>query len=375
MMKIKDFLTEKWMNDYERQARYNLTDTSCDALSMEDLLAFQPDALVNLPLDYGWITGDPALRQEILSLYSDGNPQTLTMTCGALQANEVAMAMLLEQGDHVVTFTPSYQQFSEFPRWLGCKVSEVPYDPQDWSLDFEKVKAALTKETKLIVFANPSNPTGTWLDGDQLEKLVSIAKEQRTQTGQPLWILCDEVYRDPLEKKQPAISDCYEYGVSTGSFSKLFGLAGLRLGWVKANPKLIQDIDTFRDYTMISAGPLVERLGTIALQHKEQILAKTRKTIAGNLAVIQEWLNKTPYFSCVLPSHGTVAFLKIPEGVSSEKFAKDLLAQTGIFFVPGSCFGLEGYVRLGLGKTHEDLAGVLEKLDVWTKDWLAQARN
>lgn len=374
-MKIKDFLTEKWMNDYERQARYNLTDTSCDALSMEDLLAFQPDALANLPLDYGWITGDPALRQEILSLYSNTNPATLTMTCGALQANEMAMAMLLHPEDHVISFTPSYQQFAEFPQWFGCSVSVVPYQIQDWSLDFEKVKAALKENTKLIVFANPSNPTGTWLDARQIAKLVAIAKDHSAKTGKPLWILCDEVYRDPLDEKQPAISDCYEYGISTGSFSKLFGLAGLRLGWVKANPKLIQEIDTFRDYSIISAGPLAEKLGLIALQHKEQILEKTHQTVAQNLAVIQDWLKKTPYFSCVLPSHGTVAFLKIPEGISSEAFAKDLLAQTGIFFVPGSCFGLEGYVRLGLGKTHADLAGVLDKLDAWTENWLAQMKS
>ena len=370
-MKLKDFLTEKWMNNYEREARYNLTDTSCDALSMNDLLACQPDALADLPLDYGWITGDPALRQEILSLYSSQDEDTLTTTCGALQGNEMVMAMLLGDQDHVITFTPGYQQFADFPRWLGCDVSEIELCEEDWSLDLETLKAALKSNTGLIVFANPSNPTGTWLNKEQLNTLAAIAREHTKTTGQPLWILCDEVYRDPMDENQPAISDVYEYGVSTGSFSKLLGLAGLRLGWIKGNADLIDKINTFRDYTIISAGPLSERLGAIALQNKEQILDHTHKTVADNLEVLRKWLKQTPYFSCVLPDHGTVAFLKIPEGISSERFAKDLLEQTGIFFVPGSCFHKEGYVRLGLGKTHEDLAVVLEKLDAWTQNWLA----
>lgn len=369
-MEIKDFLTEKWMNDYERAARFNLTDTSCDALSVADLLALQPDALDNLALDYGWISGDPALRQEILSLYSSQDEDTLTTTCGALQGNEMVMAMLLGNGDHVITFTPGYQQFAEFPRWLGCDVNEIELCEEDWSLDLAALKAALKSNTRLIVFANPSNPTGTWLDEKQLAKLIDLARDQNQKTGQPLWILCDEVYRDPTDKKQPAISDLYEYGVSSGSFSKLLGLAGLRLGWIKGNADLIGQINTFRDYTIISAGPLSERLGAIALQNKEKILNHTHQTVANNLEVLRKWLQQTPYFSCVLPEHGTVAFLKIPEGVSSERFARDLLEETGIFFVPGSCFQKEGYVRLGLGKTHENLAGVLENLDAWTANWL-----
>ena len=271
-MKLKDFLTEKWMNNYEREARYNLTDTSCDALSMNDLLACQPDALADLPLDYGWITGDPALRQEILSLYSSQDEDTLTTTCGALQGTEMVMAMLLGDQDHVITFTPGYQQFADFPRWLGCDVSEIELCEEDWSLDLETLKAALKPNTRLIVFANPSNPTGTWLNKERLNTLAAIAREHTKTTGQPLWILCDEVYRDPMDENQPAISDVYEYGVSTGSFSKLLGLAGLRLGWIKGNADLIDKINTFRDYTIISAGPLSERLGAIALQNKEQIL-------------------------------------------------------------------------------------------------------
>lgn len=363
-MEIKDFLTEKWMNIYERQARVNLTDTSCDSLSTKDLLALDPELFEDVTLDYGWIEGDPALRKEILSLYSDQNPSSLTTTHGALQANEMVMCMLLKPGDHVLTFRPGYQQFSDFPRWLSARVTEFDLDETDWSLDLDAFIEQIRPDTKLVVFANPSNPTGTTLTEEQLKKLALACEKQGT------WILVDEVYRNPADP-EASISDLYERGIATGSLSKQFGLAGLRLGWIKGAPQLIEAVNTFRDYTIISGGVLSEKMAALALQHKDEILARHLETIENNKQILQAWLDQSPYFSCVLPAKGTVAFLKLPEGVASEEFCTKLLADTGIFFVPGSCFEKEGYVRLGLGKSHEDLPRALKELDAWTEQYLA----
>lgn len=367
-MEIKDFLTEKWMNIYERQARVNLTDTSCDSLSTRDLLALDPELFDDVTLDYGWIEGDPALRKEILSLYSDQNPSSLTTTHGALQANEMVMCMLLKPGDHVLTFRPGYQQFSDFPRWLGANVTEFDLDETDWSLDLDAFIEQITPQTRLVVFANPSNPTGTVLDEDQLKKLAAACGRHGT------WILVDEVYRNPLDGEK-SITDLYERGVATGSLSKQFGLAGLRLGWIKGAPSLIEAVNTFRDYTIISGGVLSEKIAALALHHKQTILARHLETIENNKQILKAWLDQSPWFSCILPSKGTVAFLKLPEGVESEAFCTKLLDETGIFFVPGSCFEKEGYVRLGLGKSHENLPQALEQLDQWTGRYLASLQS
>lgn len=358
-MNIKDFLTEQWMNDYERQARFNMTDTSALPMGMEELLAFEPDLFNGLVLDYGWITGDPALRREILSLYEDQREETLTMTNGTLQANELVMNILLKAGDHVVTITPGYQQFSDYPRWLGCTVSELPLIEDGWTLDWMALEEEFQKGTRLMVFASPNNPTGTWLNREEVLRLRDLVRKY------DVWILCDEVYRQ-YDADECAMSDVYEKGVSTASLSKLFGLAGVRLGWVKACPELIAQINVFRDYTLICAGPLSEKAAWAGLHHRQEILERSKKKIAENKKILAKWLEKSPWFSCQLPRKGTVSFLKLPEGLSSREFAKGLLEETGIFFVPGWCFGMDQYVRLSLGRNFEDLEGVLDRIDVWT---------
>lgn len=121
-MRIEDFETEKWMNLYERQAKYNLTDTSSDAWTVQELLALEPDALQDLPLDYGWITGDPRLRKEILNLYQNQDESTLTLSCGALQGNEMVMASLLKPGDEVITFTPGLSAVHKLSRMVRLRV-------------------------------------------------------------------------------------------------------------------------------------------------------------------------------------------------------------------------------------------------------------
>lgn len=364
-MEIKDFLTEKWMTDYERQAKVNLTDTSAESLSLQELLAFEPEQS-DLMLDYGWIDGDPDLRKEILSLYQDQKEETLTLTNGALQGNEMIMSMLLKPGDHVITITPGYQQFSEFPRWLGCAVSEIELE-EDWTLDLDKVKEAIGPNTRLIIFDNPSNPTGMVLDQNQLEELIALCRKH------DLWLVNDEVYRD-LDGSMPSLSDLYEKSAVTGSLSKTMGLAGLRLGWIKGNPALVDQVRTFRDYTIICAGPVSERLAAIALRNKDQILGRYHRILDENHQTVKAWLDQSEHFSCHLATRGPVQFLQLPEGVLSEPFCKQLLTETGIFFVPGASFGREGYVRFGLGKKHDDLMGALQQLEQFTASYIEKNR-
>lgn len=366
-MKIERFLTEEWMNDYEQQAKYNLTDTSCESLTMQDLLRFDPKALEDITLDYGWITGLPELRKEVLSLYQNQDDNTLAFTHGGLQANELVMSLVLNPGDHIITIKPGYQQFRDYPRFLGCEASEVELDRTDWSLNIDELVKAIQPNTKMIIFANPSNPTGTWLDQGQLEQLIQVCKEKQ------IWILIDEVYRNPLFSDQEvAISDLYDKGVSTSSLSKVYGCAGLRFGWIKANPQLIARVHSMRDHMLISTGPLVERMALIVLQNKKEILEGVQEVVQSNKQVLNEWLKQTPYFKLVMPKRGTVSFLQLPQGVDSTQFAIDLLNETGIFFVPGSTFGVDGYVRLGLAKKHENLKETLSRLDAFTQKWIEE---
>ena len=361
-MRLPDFKVELWMNDYENDAIYNMTDTCVKALTLQELLDLEDFDFNELTLDYGQITGDVELKKEILSLYERGTIDNITTAQGCLQANELVMNTLLEKGDEVICVVPGYQQFVDIPKSIGCKVNLIELDERDWRVGVEKFKRLLNASTKMIILNNPSNPTGTEYSKDFMNLLIEACKPYGT------YIFCDEVYRGL--NQEVSISDIYENGISTSSLSKVFSLAGLRLGWIKANEYVIHQINVRRDYSMISTGPLVDTLGRIALKHKDELILRAKSIISSNKNIVREWIKVNPRFECVLPSGGTVCFLKYYFDLKSETFAKLLLAEKGVFFVPGSCFDKEYYFRLGLAQDSKLFKAGLDELSNFVDEHL-----
>lgn len=364
-MKIKDFLCEQWMTKYENNAVYNMTDTSFQALSLKELVSLDEAALEDIVLDYGEIYGDKQLRREILKLYAHGSIDEITCFPGALNANQHVMDVLLEPGDHVIAFVPGYQQFYEYPRSLGCEVSLVSYQEKlDWMFDWEELENSFCANTKMIVMGSPSNPTGATLSAAHWDRLIGLCRERG------IYILCDEVYRGLDLEQTPSVSDLYERGISCSSLSKIFSLPGLRLGWVKADKRIIDDLNVRRDYTMISTGPLSDRLGIAALRNKEVILKRNREMLARNQQALKEWLRKNDAFSVVCSPLSPVAFLHYSMNMGSVELCERLLQEYGVFFVPGSCFKTENYVRLGMGRSCGDFEKGLSVLSKWSNEAL-----
>lgn len=344
-MKIPVFKTEQWMTEHEKNVTYNMTDTCVPSLSLKELTMMDDSRLLDdVILDYGEITGDIRLKKEILKMYQTGTIENITLDHGCLHADEIVMQTLLESGDKVISFTPGYQQFTDYPKSIGCDVIEIPLiEENGWQPDLEKLKQAMQYNIKMIILNNPSNPTGTYLKGDILNELVILAKKQDT------YILADEVYLDYRDGS--SISDLYEKGISTNSLSKMYGLAGIRLGWVKASKEVIDLINFRRDYSFISTGPLVDTLALIAFHNIDTLLDQGKKVIEENKKIISEFLKDNPNFHLVIPEEGTVSFLQYDGDISSEEFTLGLLEKYSVFYVPGSCFGKENHLRLSF--THD----------------------
>lgn len=357
-MKLPDFKVEQWMNDHEMDAVYNLTDTCVKALSLQELLSLETIDESSLILDYGQITGSKHVKEAILSFYQSGTIDQVTTCHGCLEANHLVMSTLLEPKDHVITCVPGYQQFVDLPRSMGCRVSTVTLDEaHGWSCDVNRVKDQIGSATKMIILNNPNNPTGTHFSDAFLYELARFCKDKN------IYILCDEVYRS--SERETSISDIYEYGISTGSLSKVLALAGLRFGWIKGNEEVIHAVNVRRDYTMISTGPLVEQLAFIAMKHKDEWLERSTSIIQKNKAIIRSWLKTEKRFHVQLPDTGTVSFLKYDFNMPSEQLAETLLKETGVFFVPGSCFNCEYHLRLGLGQDPEQMEKGLKLMSRW----------
>ncbi len=148
--------------------------------------------------------------------------------------------------------------------------------------------------------------------------------------------------------------------------SKTMALAGLRIGWIHArDAQLLQRINARRDYHVISESALTDALAQIAFAHREQIMERNRRIVQENRRILHEWLEGEPLADCVIPRCGTVCFLQVHLDMPSAQLCEQLQADTGVFFAPGSCFGVEGHLRLGLGINNTVMREGLSRLSRW----------
>lgn len=370
-MKIKDFGVEIWMNAYETKCDYNLAETCVESLTVKELVSIAgkehsfADDLLSMKLTYGAIEGSDRLRDNIARLYLKQTKENVVITHGAIGANALIHETLVEPKDHVVSIVPTYQQHYSIPESYGAEVSILRLKEKDNFLpDLIELRTLARKGTKLIAFTNPNNPTGALIDEPVLQEIISIARDAGA------WLLCDEVYRGINQEGNgftASIADLYEKGLSTGSMSKAYSLAGLRLGWIVAPKKVIHDVSIHRDYNTISVGMLDDYFATMALDHKDKILARSRKIVKENLTFLEQWVAQEKRVSFVKPKGGTVGLLKIDTKLSSYDFCVKLLEGTGVMFTPGSAFDYEGYVRIGFANHLDVLKEGLKRVSEFLK--------
>ncbi len=161
-MRLPDFKVEQWMNDYENDAIYNLTDTCVKALTLQELLDLESLDFKSLTLDYGQITGDIDLKKAILTLYKHGTVDNVTTAQGCLQANELVMNTLLEKKRMKLSqLFLAISSLSIFLDQLDVRFmkSNCMKVIGKWTLNL--LKQYINSNTKMIILNNPSNPTGT----------------------------------------------------------------------------------------------------------------------------------------------------------------------------------------------------------------------
>ena len=367
-MKIQPFKVEEWMNAHETRARYNIAETCVDSVSLEELFqltttdgeAFWQN-FRKKRLTYGDIEGAPEFRQGVCGLYRTLKVENIVPTHGASGANHHVFYSLIQPGDEVISIMPTYQQLYSIPESLGAKVKILNLTRENgYHVDLQALKELVTEHTRMICINNPNNPTGALLTEEELTGIVEIAGKVDA------WVLCDEVYRHLTQRDEwcPSIADLYQKGISVASMSKVFSLAGLRLGWIATHDRnAIRSFLSHRDYNLISCGMLDEAIAGIALSGAENILKRNRQIVRANLAILNQWVNTQPHVSYVKPEAGTTALVYYDLDIPSRTFCEELFARTGAFVTPGECFELERCMRIGYACDTDTLKAGLAAMD------------
>ena len=366
-MKIKPFAVEEWMNAWEVGAKYNIAETCVDSISMNELFELTGEdkteflnRLCARRLSYGDIEGLPEFRKGVCGLYKTLNIENIVPTHGASGANHHVFYSLISPGDRVVSIMPTYQQLYSIPESYGADVQILHLSKENNYLpDLEKLRRLVTPKTKMICINNPNNPTGALMSEQMLREIVEIARSADA------WILCDEVYRHLSQEDGwcPSIVDLYEKGISVSSMSKVFSLAGLRLGWIATHDmSVVKSCLSHRDYNLVSCGVFDEMLAAVALKHRDKLLERSRKIVRENLQILDDWVGSEPHVSYVKPKAGTTAVVYYDLDIPSYEFCEEMYKKTGAFVTPGDCFEVPHSMRIGYAYGKQDLIDGLKAI-------------
>jgi aspartate/methionine/tyrosine aminotransferase len=369
-MRLQDFALERFFARWEFSAELLLCASDVEGWPMRELLELADgDARRRwdeLRLGYTESTGDPALRAEIAGLYEHLTAEDILVFAGAEEAVFALHNVLLGPGDHAIVVRPAYQSLDEVARAVGAEVARLELRAQDgWRLDVSEVRTALRANTRLILVNEPHNPTGSLSDRATFDRLVELAAESGAR------LIVDEVYRflefDPADRL-PAGADALETAVSIGVMSKSFALAGLRIGWVATRDHaLLERLAAFKDYTTICSSAPSEILALIALRAHERVLARSRAIVLANVPLLDEFFGRwAGTFEWVRPRGGSIGFPRLAADVPIDRFAEDLVRETGVLILPGTVFGDTGNrFRIGFGRTN--LPTALERLETYAR--------
>lgn len=369
MTALPDFRLESHFSRWEFAARFNLTASDAQSLSLTELLALAtPEdrtAFETMGLGYTQTFGAPDLRVAIAATYDRCAAEDILCFAGAEEGLYVAMQVLLGAGDHALVVTPNYQAAETVPLSL-CDVSGVPLEPeQNWTLDIDRIAAAITPRTKLVSINFPHNPTGKILERDRFEALVALCRRHG------LWLFSDEVYR-PLGPTGavhlPQAADAYERGISLAVMSKAYGLAGLRIGWLACRDRnFLGRCEGFKHYLSICNSGPSERLALIALKARERILARNRAIVGANLILLDRFFAAYPnLFEWARPDGGCVGYPRYLGKDSVDAFAHRLVEEAGVLVLPSGIYRSElgptppDRFRIGFGR-----AGLEQGLDAF----------
>jgi len=363
-MKIETFELERMQSIHENTVDYNLTESGIHPYSLDELLsAEQHQELLTLRLGYGQTNGTIALREKISGYYAGATADNVLVTNGSAEANFLTNWVLLEKDDHMIYMLPNYMQAWGINRGFGVFVHTIKLQQDlDWQIDLEELEEKVNRDTKAIVLCNPNNPTGAVMKQDVIDAVIKIAKQVEA------WVIVDEIYRgaEINGDETPSFWGKYDKVIVTGGLSKAYALPGLRIGWLVGPEAFIYNAWARSDYTTIAPSIFSDRVAQLVLEPdmRQQIFERNRTLLRGNVKLIEEWVDSHQgKLELIPPKAGGMTFVRYHYAIGSTDLTDRLREEQSVLIVPGDCFGMDGYLRIGSGSQPDYLQAGLSRVD------------
>lgn len=280
----------------------------------------------------------------------------IMVTCGGEEAVAAALFALLEKGDEVLIADPSYIPYSSLTKIAEAEPVYVPLDEKNgYCFDLEKLEAAVTNKTKLLILCTPGNPTGTMMDEESLRKLAEICCRH------DILVLADEAYEQVLYDGNKHISiaslpDMWERTITVQSFSKTYSMCGWRIGYLVAPAELMRIVVRAHQTVAMNACSFGQLGALEALTGPQDSLYAMLAEFDRRRLLLYNGLKELG-IPCSRPQAAFYLFPDIGEfGMDSFTFAELLLDKYGVATVPGVEFGKNGenHLRISYATSFED---------------------
>ena len=339
------------------KARYNLATSGVGAFPLRELGVTIDQLEINGDSTYGY-----APLQEAIAKKCEVSPDSVVAAAGTSMANHLAMAALLEPGDEVLMEHPTYELLVSTARYFGADVkSFARLESERYALNPATVRKAVSAKTKLIVITNLHNPSSVLAPDATLREVGDIASSIGAH------VLVDEVYLDAVYENTPRTS--FHLGpefIVTNSLTKVYGLSGLRCGWIFAEPELAERMWRLNDLFGVNQPHQSEMLSCFALDRLDEIAAGNSQRLATNRAIFNDFVNSRSDVDCMAARHGITVFPRWLGG-DSDRLHDLLRTKYDTSVVPGRWFELPDRFRIGLGgdtaMLQEGLARICEAMD------------
>lgn len=320
--------------------------------------------------------GTVELREEIANymlrrfgLKYDGQSETF-VTVGGSEAIDLAIRAIVEPGDEVIIPTPSFVCYEPIVRLAGGVPVIIATEFKDeFKLTPEKLKAAITPKTKMLVLPFPNNPTGSIMTKDELEEIADIIRDTN------IMILSDEIYAEMTygglkHVSIASIPDMWGHTIIVNGFSKAYAMTGWRMGFLCAPAPLIKQMLKIHQYAIMCAPTTSQFAALEALRNGDDDIQmmvdeydRRRKYIYAGLKNIgiESFEPKGAFY--IFPNIGSF-------GMSSEQFCEKLLYDYRCAIVPGEAFGDsgEGFARISYAYSVKHITQALERIDAFVTD-------
>jgi aspartate/methionine/tyrosine aminotransferase len=367
-MQITPFRIEEYMGKHEFSARYLLSSSDAESVTIEEILSLEPgahDAFMKHWCGYTESPGAPWLREVLAAIYKTIHGDQLVVVSAAEEAIFLFYHALLTPQDHAIVETPCYESALTLPKSTGAAVSEWRRKPENaWAHDVVALEALIRPNTRALYINTPHNPTGLLMPPEIFRRVLELAAKYN------IYVFSDEVYRelehDPATRL-PAACDLYDRAISLASVSKSYGLPGLRLAWLASHDKeFLQKIISLKHYTTICASAPSEFLTAVAFRHREKFMDRNLGIVKHNLRLLSAFFTShSNLFEWTPPNAATIGFARFKPPQDVHEWCEKLVREASVLLLPGTVYDEPRHIRFGYGR--KNMPESLAQLETYLK--------